>query len=117
MNAQHRDIFLSYLKNLLKLIEKIEQHAGGKEDILQARPAKDMFPLGVQARVAISFSLRACCKQLDQDIPALDKDAASFAGLMRQASQAIAYIEKLEMPDKLQEKHRTNILQNPDVWH
>lgn len=64
-------MYIHYLTCLEKILRKIQKHA--REDILENRLFPDMFPLAVQARTAIGFTLRSTC-------PLAGREIVSFAG-------------------------------------
>ncbi len=92
-----KNIFLRYLKQLRTLVDKIEAHA--REDILSAALSDDMFPLLTQARIAANFSLRACCPLANTAVLSFDNGEVSFAGLKKQLSQTIDYLQALDIPN------------------
>nr|WP_298171256.1 DUF1993 domain-containing protein [uncultured Pseudomonas sp.] len=92
-----KNIFLRYLKQLRTLVDKIEAHAG--EGMLSAALSDDMFPLLTQARIAANFSLRACCPLAGTEVLSFDNDEFSFAGLKKQLSQTIDYLQALDIPN------------------
>ena len=96
MNNAHAETFVYYLDLLTRLIAKVEQELDGEAEILQARLAPDMFPLGVQVEIAASFALRACCPIAGKPVVSFSHGHASFADLKRQLIETIEHIEMLD---------------------
>lgn len=90
-----REIFLRYLKQLSRFIDRVEAHENGSPDILNARLSDGMFPFSVQVRVAANFSLRACCPLVNSKVVAFDNDNHSFSGLREQINETVAHLESL----------------------
>ncbi|WP_045855841.1 DUF1993 domain-containing protein [Teredinibacter purpureus] len=86
-------VFIYYLSNLARMLERIEQHSPAPETLLQSRLIADMLPLAQQVRAAASFSLRGCCPLHNKEIVSFSNDDASLKGLRRQLVETIAYLE------------------------
>ncbi len=95
MSINQSALFLRYLKQLSKLIDKIEMHENGNAEILNTRLSDCMFPLLTHARIAANFSLRACCATAEVERVTFDNNEISFSGLRKQLSETIAYIQTL----------------------
>ena len=92
---------MRYLKQLEKLLEIAEQYSPD-QSALEAQLHADMFPLGVQARIAIRFTLRACCPLADRPLPESTEDEISFAvlrGEIRDALAILTEISQASLPD------------------
>lgn len=66
--------FIDRLEGLLSLVE-------GREELLSARLAPDMFGLAQQAATAIAFALRTACPLAGRAVPALDEPPMHLPGL------------------------------------
>ncbi len=115
MFQQPSTIFSHYLKQLSKILDKIEQHqvnmngADNKNDydILQARLTDDMLPLIAQVRITANFSLRGCCPLANKELVSFDNDVDTFSGLKQQLSETINYLETLPSIDMLYTSDQT----------
>ncbi|MGQ8365556.1 DUF1993 family protein [Glaciecola sp. 1036] len=96
MNNKHISVFTHSLHQLLQIICKIDLAVEGNEDILFKRLAEDMLPLIVQAEIAASFALRACCPIAGVKTSTFVKQEKNFQGIKLQLAQTIEYIESLD---------------------
>ncbi len=99
MTNSHLDLFCSRLYLLSKLLNKIQAHVQGDEQILFERLAPDMFPLGTQVEIAVSFTLRASCPIAGADTVSFKHETLSFTHLQHQISQTIAHLQTLDTLD------------------
>lgn len=96
VNAQANQ-FIHYLDRLSALLNRLERHAG--EEILMERLAPDMFPLHLQAQVAINFCLRACLPPVGQTPVLLEPEAVSFAALQQMLARVREQLQTLPAAD------------------
>lgn len=96
MSSNPADIFIYYLNQLQKLLEKIETFSKGDEHILAARLHEDMFPLGTQASIAANFSLRACCPLAGRALVSFKSEETHFTTLKQSITETIRYLETIE---------------------
>lgn len=88
-------LFLHYLHQLESMVLTIERHQQGEEQILSARLAADMFPLAMQAKIAINFALRGCCPLAGVAKPDFFEAETSFNAISRQCRRTIEYLQGL----------------------
>lgn len=93
-----KQVFVHYLTQLSRLIEKLQSLEGGERNLAAARLAEDMFALGVQAKVAANFALRGCCGLAGVAIPEYDADTASLYGVRSHIDQVLDFIKDLDIP-------------------
>ncbi len=99
MKNKHIEIFVEYLKLLVRLINKVELASNGNEEILHARLAPDMFPFVAQAEIVASFALRSCCPIAGVEVVSFSQPKKSFAALKSQLQKTIEHIESLDNLD------------------
>jgi hypothetical protein len=85
-------VFLHYLERLRGLLAKVE----GREEVLQARLAPDMFTAGQQIATASEFSLRVACLLAGQVVPKLANPAPDLAGLLARIGDAETHLTALD---------------------
>lgn len=93
MGFQYGNIYANYLRILADLIAKIEEQAGGDGSFMDARLSEDMFPLKVQAKVAVSFALRACSSDISSSIPDPGNKADTPQGLIDYIGEVAELVE------------------------
>lgn len=93
---KHIEIFVGYIDLLSTTLEKIEEHFGGDESILEARLIEDMFPLYVQAEIVASFALRSCCPIAGVEVVSFAKFERSFSNLKAQLQDTVEYLNRLD---------------------
>jgi hypothetical protein len=98
MNIKYREVFITYLGHLYKLIEKAENSVLNESDFLNARLFADMLPLNVQAKVATNFALRGCYPISGKEYEELNADIETFKGLKLHITNTIDCINKLTQP-------------------
>jgi uncharacterized protein len=93
-------VFIKYLRNLDRWIEKAQAHAQRKkfdpESLLQARLAPDQFPLLQQVQAACDASKYAAAKLAGKEPPShpdVEKTIDEVRGRIR---TAVAYLESVE---------------------
>ena len=91
--------FITYLENLLRIVEKIEEHFDGDPSILQARLAEDMFPLVTQMEIATGFTLRSCCQLAGQEVVSFVEDEKSYTNIKIQITKTLHYLRSIELLD------------------
>lgn len=106
MDLNYRRVYLKYLALLAELIGKLDRQARGDAQFLQARLCADMLPLHVQAKVAVSFAMRACMPQSPDFTPDPEAGTDTPLGLILYIRQAIDLITDsiLIAPDEIQDK-------------
>lgn len=111
-------IFIHYLKQLEKMLAKIEAHCSDQANILQSNLQKDMLPFIAQVRTTINFSLRTCCPLTGRERFSFDAEP-TFAGLREQLQKTLQYLEALtdvdfeNAPLRVQDKAGFNELDLP----
>lgn len=89
--------FIHYLKRMIAILEKYEAIYGDEfENLLQARLAEDMFPMGQQFAIAASFSMRACCWLHGVDLVTFEKGPWTYKVLHSELEKTLAYITALK---------------------
>ena len=115
MNVNPTPIFIHYLKQLEKMLVKIEAHCSAQANILQGSLQKDMLPFIAQVRTAINFSLRTCCPLVGRERFSFESEP-TFAGLREQLLETLRYLEALtdvdfeKAPLRIQDKAGFNDL-------
>lgn len=106
MNINYRKVYIKYLGLLAELITNLDSQAGETAQFMQARISADMFPLHVQAKVAVSFAMRACLPQSPAASQALEHNTDTVSGLIRHIRQASELIADsvLITPEEMQDK-------------
>lgn len=94
MNIDYSNIYVKYLKLLIRLLHKLESQEDGDQNFLNARLSPDMFPLKVQVKVAASFALRASCQDHNGALADPGERVESVAGLVNYLQDVIKFIEK-----------------------
>jgi hypothetical protein len=90
-------LFLHYLRRLEAILQRVEAFDGAVAD---RRLHPDMFPLLLQARVAIGFTLRATCPLAGREIVSFrDDDACTFASIRAELERTMAYLAALPDAD------------------
>ncbi|CAN5244323.1 DUF1993 family protein [soil metagenome] len=91
-------VFSHYLRQLLLMLDKARQHAGGDEAaLLRARLAPDMFDLVRQVQIAAGFAQRGCAPLAGLLPPSLGEgDAGDLDQLQQRVGRALAFIEGLD---------------------
>lgn len=85
-------IFEHYLVQLDTLLDKINQ---ADPSALNARLAEDMFPLLQQAKIAIGFSLRACCPIARRDIVSFSEEELNLNSVKQELNKALTYLQSI----------------------
>src|SRR5690606_34871633 len=93
MNIDYSNIYVKYLKLLIRLLHKLESQDGGDKNFLNARLSPDMFPLKVQVKVAASFALRVCCQESFDALADPGERIESLEGLVSYVQDVIGFIE------------------------
>lgn len=106
MNIDYRKVYLKYLALLAELIRKLNSQSGGEAQFMQARLCADMLPLHVQAKVAVSFAMRACLPQAADASLNLQRDTDTVPGLIHYIEHAMKLIADsiLVIPEEIQDK-------------
>jgi uncharacterized protein len=118
MYSNPAPVFIHYLKQLEKMLVKIEAHGSDQANLLQGSLQKDMLPFISQVRTAINFSLRTCCPLVGRERFSFDSEA-TFAGLREQLQKTVQYLEALtdvdleKAPLRIQDKAGFNDLDLP----
>lgn len=112
-------IFIYYLHQLKKLVQKISQHQNNNPALLQQSLHTDMLPLIAQIRTATNFSLRSCCPLANCERTSFDNQDETYLGLQQQIDKTIAYLQKLthanfqHQPERIQDQAGTKHLELP----
>lgn len=118
MYSNPAPVFIHYLKQLEKMLVKIEAHGSDQANLLQGSLQKDMLPFISQVRTAINFSLRTCCPLVGRERFSFDSEP-TFAGLREQLQKTVQYLEALadvdfeKAPLRIQDKAGFNDLDLP----
>ncbi|HEX7026272.1 MAG TPA: DUF1993 domain-containing protein [Gammaproteobacteria bacterium] len=88
-------VFKHYLKRLEAILGKIEIHRAECDNVFNASLYQDMFPLLQQAKVAIGFSLRACCPLAGMDIVTFKEDEMTLGAVRNELAATLAFIDKI----------------------
>lgn len=88
-------VFLHYLERLRGLLAKVE----GREEVLQARLAPDMFTTGQQIATAAGLALRTASALAGQAVPKLAEPAPDGPGLLARIGDAEAHLRGLDPAD------------------
>ena len=118
MHSNPAPVFIHYLKQLEKMLVKIEAHCFDQANILQGSLQKDMLPFIAQVRTAFNFSLRTCCPLAGRERFSFDTEP-TFAGLREQLQKTLQYLETLtdvdfeNAPLRVQDKAGFNELDLP----
>jgi len=90
-------LFLHYLSRLETILKRVEAFDGAVAD---RRLHPDMFPLLLQARVAIGITLRATCPLAGRDIVSFrDDHDCTFAGIYAELERTMAYLAAIPDAD------------------
>jgi hypothetical protein len=85
-------VFRHYLDRIGGLLDKVE----GREEVLVARLAPDMFTCSQQLATAINFSLRVAAPLAGIDVPADTGAGTDLAGLRARRHAADAFLAALD---------------------
>lgn len=96
MHTPHLDMFETNLRRLSALLEKIAFHSQGKDSILNARLAEDMFPLAIQVVIAANFALRAACPIAGEPVTLVEPEQITFADLRTMLTRILTRIKELD---------------------
>lgn len=106
MSQQPSAIFIHYLKQLSKILTKVEKHQHNKQvshngthNILHARLTDNMLPFIAQVRTTANFSLRGCCPLANKTVVSFNNDYDTFTGLEQQITETIHYLQALPLRD------------------
>ncbi|WP_220720074.1 DUF1993 family protein [Agarivorans litoreus] len=93
-------LFLHYLNQLDLLLSDMQLFAKkqglGEAQLLAAKLADDMFPLGQQISTAIVFSLRCCLPLAGREIENFSPEAISYQSLQRQLHSSVRCLQQLK---------------------
>jgi hypothetical protein len=92
-------IFIHYLKQLAKMLTKIEGHCAQHPDILHSNLQQDMLPFVAQVRTAANFSLRTCCPLIGRERTQFENGELTFFGLQQQLAETLDYLSALTDSD------------------
>lgn len=112
-------IFIYYLYQLKKIVQKISQHQNNNPTLLQQSLHPDMLPLIEQIRTATNFPLRSCCPLANCERISFDNQDETYLGLQQQIDKTIAYLQELthanfqHHPEKIQDQAGTKHLELP----
>lgn len=88
-------VFKHHLERLEAMLGKIELHQLKCDDVFNSRLHEDMFPLLQQAKIAIGFSLRACCPLAGKEIATFKQDEMTLDAVRNELSATMEYIDKI----------------------
>nr|WP_315464748.1 DUF1993 domain-containing protein [uncultured Rhodoferax sp.] len=104
-------VFARYLIQLQGLLVKAAAHCAQQgtpeAELLQARLAPDMLPLGVQVEITVNFVFRACAPLAGQPVPPLSEHRESLATLQARVEAAQAFLQTLQPHDFAAAAERT----------
>ncbi|WP_221075051.1 DUF1993 family protein [Agarivorans aestuarii] len=93
-------VFLRYLNQLDELLSDMQlfakQQGLSEAQLLAAKLADDMFPLGQQMSTAIGFSLRTCLPLAGRDIENLSPEVISCQSLQQQLHSSVRCLQQLK---------------------
>jgi uncharacterized protein len=96
-------VLVRYLGQLQGLLNLATQHLAARglpdSDLLEARLAPDMLPLGKQVEVAVNFALRTCAPLAQRTVKQHAPHDASVAALTTRIGQALDFLRDLR-PDE-----------------
>lgn len=92
-------IYIHYLKRMEKILRKVKE--SDQEAVLQNRLYQNMFPMLIQARTAIGFSLRSSCPLAGREIVSFANEDPTINGLTREIEQTIEYLQSIPDEDYL----------------
>lgn len=99
MIKEYSGVYVKYLRLLASLIGNLSEQTAGDNRFLSARLSPDMFPLGVQARTAAAFGLRACCFENSRQMEILNGvDPYDSDDLVCHLNRVADHIESLDYP-------------------
>ncbi|WP_020409900.1 DUF1993 domain-containing protein [Hahella ganghwensis] len=92
-------IFARYLRQLDRILEKIQEQTHSESASLASQIHETMFPLGQQARTTIGFSLRACCPLAGLEITSFSDEENLFAAIRNELSRTLEYLQSIPEKD------------------
>jgi hypothetical protein len=119
MTINQTAIFIHYLHQLKKIVQKISQHQNDNPALLQQSLHTDMLPLIAQIRTATNFSLRTCCPLANRERITFENQDETYAGLEQQITETIGYLQNIahtdfqNPPEKIQDQAGTQSLELP----
>lgn len=99
-------VFMHYLNRLEAMLKKIEYHQAECGDVFNARLHEDMFPLLQQAKIAIGFSLRACCPLAGMAITSFKEEEMTVFETRKELSATLEFIDKIPLESFEGYEHR-----------
>lgn len=100
-------LYQHYLQQLKKLLLLVEDHFPEPSAILNARLAEDMLRFADQVRIAIQFSLRACCPYTGAKLISFEQGDSSFAGLNLQLDRTLQHLQQLATNNTVTDEQTT----------
>lgn len=111
-------VFIRFLENLSRLLDKGEAHAEecgiAPEVLLNYRLYPDMLPLTAQVQIACNTASRSPGRLSGGDVPNDEDDEATFDELRDRIHQTIAYLEEVEPHSVIGSDDRPVQLELPD---
>ncbi|MCE3254080.1 MAG: hypothetical protein K0Q67_3100 [Cellvibrio sp.] len=95
MHKNPTNIFIHYLIQLKKILQKIALHQQDNPALLHQSLHGTMLPLLAQIRTAANFSLRTCCPLVQCERIYFDNSNETYAGLQQQLDETIAYLQAI----------------------
>jgi hypothetical protein len=95
MHKNPTNIFIHYLIQLKKILQKIALHQQDNPALLHQSLHDTMLPLLAQIRTAANFSLRTCCPLVQCERIYFDNSNETYAGLQQQLDETIAYLQAI----------------------
>lgn len=95
MHKNPTAIFIHYLIQLKKIVQKIALHQHNNPALLQQSLHSNMLPLLAQIRTAANFSLRTCCPLAQRERIQFDNANETYVGLQQQLDETIAYLQAI----------------------
>lgn len=99
---------IHYLQCLDKMLSKIESFLPKHGDVFNAQLHEGMFPLLQQAKIAIGFSLRACCPIVGIEIVSFEEEPVTLAAVKKQLSKTADFLVKI--PDDDFENYKIQVI-------
>lgn len=99
-------VFIHYLQRLDAMLIKIEVTSPKPKDVINARLIEDMFPLLQQAKIAIGFSLRACCPIASLAIASFETQEMTLCAVKQQLTDTIQFLKDIPEEYFIDYKHK-----------